>query len=233
MEIRANTEYISSIFAMQNPKVEKRKVFEHGGITTLFVDSYLGKDKTLKVYYDTPEGTFANLGVNIYTIESRVKRIESLHVSLKTDVSRHMFLSDMPTYFRMDIHPGDRVTRYAEFIAESIYKIFPNGIEADAKYLAMKLKPIMFVEKDREQFRLYNNDGLKVILSFDKVVYRNLKNKMTDKSRQLEVSLQSAISRSDYDDFIRRLSLQVPTLVPMKEYDIDNALERTNFERKR
>ncbi len=231
MEIKTDSEYISNIFAMNNPKKDRLAVFDPKGIARLFVHSILGKDKVEKVYYDTPDLFFANRGVDIYTVTSKVKKMSSLHIKLSSNATRYMFLSDMPTYSRLDIPMNANIKKYGDFIVSSLYKIFPNGLGVNPADLVLQLRPRVDVIKDRELFRFFNNDGLKVILSFDKVTYINHFTRIKDKVEQFEIALQSARFIEDYDSFVHRMSMQVTNLIPRDPSDLVNALMLTNFKK--
>lgn len=228
---RAN-DYMTSIFAMTRPKQEVKQIFDKDGITRLFVRNILGKDNIVKTYYDTPDGFFKNRGIDICTIESKTYNTNQIVVQLEKNIKRIMFLSDMSTKNVKTIKIREDIRKHVDFIEASVYDIFPSGVDVDVRALVPMLKPTIIVTKKRDRYRVFDNKGLKVIISIDDVDYKNLKSRISDKCKQVEMQLDSDKTEA-YKDFVYRMSLQVPSLVPMDSNDLINALTRTAFEKRR
>lgn len=231
-EITRTTENITSIFAMLRPKEEIKQIFDKNGVTRLFVRNILGKDSIVKTYYDTPTQFFASCGINIYTVTSITDKTKQVFVQLVKNTKRIYFLSNMPTMIVKTLTLKDDIRREVDFIESAVYDIFPNGLTIDIRKLIPSLRQTIVINKNRERYRVFNNSGLKVILSIDNVEYKNLMTRMSDKVKQFEMQLDSH-SETAYKDFVHRMSLQVPSLVPMDSSDLVNALSRTNFKKRK
>lgn len=216
---RAN--YYGEKFLLHNLKKDKKSALRFNGVLKTFDLSAARKDKVTKIYYDTPDLFFRKNGINIGKNVYSSKGHCDLVVRYDSSVSRIAFLSNLPDTFIKKISKNDHLSKHYNYIATAILELIPKGLNADAFDVIRTVKPILTVTKKRERYRVINNDGLKMVFSFEKNIYKSMSKGTRQKLNVLEIRLESPNkTKDDFFAFIRKLHLQEAMLIKLKNSDL-------------
>lgn len=216
---RAN--YYGEKFLIPDFKKDIKNVFNFSGVLKTFDVSSPRKDTVLKTYYDTPEKFFRKSGINITVNEYSNRNYQDIIVRYDSSQKRIKFISDLPDTFIKKIRKKENLKNHYDYMATGILELVPKGLNADVFETIKNIKPILIVTKKRERFRVINNDGLKMVLSFEKCIYKSGKNNTKVKLDMLEIRLESANKTKEmFDAFIKRLQLQQSMFIKQKHSDL-------------
>lgn len=226
---RAN--YIGDKFLLSKLKKDKKEALRFNGVLKTFDVSAPRKDKVKKYYYDTPNLFFRKNGINISKNEYTDKNYCDIVVRYDSSVSRIAFLSDLPDTFIKKISKRDSMSKHFNYIATAILELIPKGLNADAFDVIRHVKPVLVITKKRERYRIINNDGLKLMFSFEKNVYHAPQNNTKQKLQMLEIRMESPRKTEEmYHEFIHKLHLQQAMFIKLPHSDLFVGQEYLNLE---
>lgn len=206
-----------------------KDIFDPEGMLQTYDIDNIGPDYIEKIYFDTVDRFFFANGIIINLDKSRVGKMNTITVRYEGEDKRIPFISDMPKTLKKDIEKKDFFSAHFNFIADSIKAIMPAGLGVNIPSYVNSIIPVFVVVKKATRYRVINNNGLKVTFSFEDAEYINNANRNKHKLIQLEIKLENEEKIELYEKFIKRLVLQVPTIIPMKHSDILNGLDYTSM----
>lgn len=223
MEKAEKTNFLDTKFSLDNLKKQKKFILENR-ITFIGFDR-LGssKDVMIKEYYDTPDFFLHDRGITVNKNTIKGKKTSELVVRFDTGRERIKFLSNIPDTFSIQIGRKDSIYKYADFIASSISELVPNGISVDLMQLAHSIYRVCTVTKQREVHRFINITGLKLDISFAKVKLESNISRAKDDLLMMEITCLDADKSEDYQAFVKKISFNNPTLIKLKNSDIEIA----------
>lgn len=207
----------------------ERDILNKDGILAPYGVEHLGEDIIEKVYFDTVDRFFFSKGIIINLVKSRASKLNKIVVRFEGEDKRIPFVSYMPTNLSKEIDKKDFFSSHFEFIINSIKDIMPAGLNVDVTSYVNSIIPVFVVIKKANRYRIINNNGLKMQFSFENVEYINNANRNKHKLLQFEMRLESVDKEELFEKFIKRLILQVPTIIPMKDSDLLNGLDYTSI----
>ncbi len=226
MELKQVTTLANGRYLISNMKTDKIALIRSDLLSSFSVGS-LGSSYNEKVYYDTNDFFFADKGINIYTVSINNTAKELVIKYDKEQVKRIEFLKNMPTYFKINIGKGDGINKYFKEITDAIYRIFPMGINANIEeYLKMAV-PQIRVFKKRESYRVVNNIGLKMVMSFDISEYSQVSKKGKFAQPTLDIVCESARNPNDFEIFLKTVIRDFPQLIKIESNEL--TLARNNL----
>ena len=205
-----------------------KEVLTREGILAPYSIEYNGADVIEKVYFDTVDRFFFNNGILIYLIKNKNSKMAKIIVRYEGEDKRIPFISEMPTILAKEISKKDFFSAHFDFMVEALMAIMPAGLGVDLPTYINTIIPVFVVVKKAQQYRIVHNSGLKMTFSFEEVDYMNNANRNKQVINQLEIILESTEKEESFEKFIKRLILQVPTILPMKHSDILNGLDYTS-----
>lgn len=218
MELIQVANFLNGRFLLNNIKVDKSAIVKSNLLSTFSVGS-LGTTNIEKVYYDTDEFFFAEKGINIYTTFDKASRELIIRYDSE-QVSRIEFLKNIPSFFKLKIGKEDNIIKYINEITEAIYKIFPTGLSANIEEHLRKSKPQIKIIKKRDSFRVVNNKGLKLTLSFDICEYFKVGTRSKYSQNTLDVVGDNAKEKDEFNNFLRDLILEYPKLIKIQSNEL-------------
>ena len=226
---RAN--YTGEKFLVTNLKLDKKSVLRHDGVLKTFGISAPKFDTTKKYYYDTPNLFFRKNGINISVNEYSDKSYSDIIVRYDSSVSRIKFLSDLPDTFIKKIPKHDLLTKHYNYMATAILELVPKGLNADVFDVIRNIKTILVVTKKRERYRIINNNGLKMMFSFENNLYYSTKHRTKYKLQMLEIRMESDSKTKElFEDFVHKLHLQQALFIKQKHSDLFIGLDYLELE---
>lgn len=212
----------------KNPKIYAKDILSRDGLIAPCAVDDQGPDIIEKIYFDTVDRFFFSQGLLIYLIKNRTSNLNTIIVRYEGEDKRIAFISDMPKVLTTKVGKKDYFSAHFDFIIDAISKIMPAGLNVNVPAYINTIIPVFVVIKKARKYRIVYNCGLKMILSFESVEYINNANKNRYKLNQLEVALEHNANMEQFSAFVKKLILQVPTIIPMKDSDILNGLDYTS-----
>ena len=206
------------------------EVLSKEGILAPYGVSNEGPDYIEKIYFDTRDRFFFNNGLLITMTKSRVAKMHVIEVRQEGEDKRIHFISDMPKNRMLEIEKKDYFSAHFDFITDSLLQIRPSGLGVNIPSYVNSIIPVFMAVKKATRYRIINNNGMKAMLSFEEVEFINNANRNKHKQFQLEIKLEDIEKHDLFEKFIKRLVLQVPTIIPIKHSDILNGLDYTSME---
>lgn len=226
MELKQVTTLANGRYLISNMKTDKVALIRSDLLSSFSVGS-LGSSYNEKVYYDTNDFFFADKGINIYTVSINNTAKELVIKYDKEQVKRIEFLKNMPTYFKINIGKSDGINKYLNEITDAIYRIFPMGINANIEEYLKMVTPQIRVFKKRESYRVVNNIGLKMVMSFDISEYSQVSKKGKFTQPTLDIVCESARNPNDFDIFLKTVIRDFPQLIKIESNEL--TLARNNL----
>lgn len=226
MELKQVTTLANGRYLISNMKSDKVAMIRSTLLSSFSVGS-LGSSYNEKVYYDTPDFFFADKGINIYTVTVNSTAKELVIKYDKEQVKRIEFLKNMPTYFKVDIGKNDKINKYFKEITDAIYRIFPMGINANIEDYLKMITPQIKVFKKRDSYRVVNNIGLKMVMSYDISEYSQVSKKGRFTQPTLDIVCESARNPNDFDIFLKTVIRDFPQLIKIESNEL--TLARNNL----
>ncbi len=210
-------------------KVYEKDIMSTNGILAPCSVEFQGSDLIEKVYFDTVDRFFFSKGLLIYSVKHRSSNLNTIIVRQEGEDKRIPFIGYMPKTLTTKVSKKDFFSAHFDFIIDAIGKIMPAGLNVNVPSYINTIIPVFVVIKKARKFRIIYNNGLKMVLSFESVEYINNANKNRHRLNQLEVALENNANMDEFEKFIKKLILQVPTILPMKDSDILNGLDYTSM----
>ncbi len=207
----------------------ERDILNPEGVLAPYGVEHLGIDLIEKVYFDTVDRFFFSNGVIINLVKSKSSKLNKIVVRFEGEDKRIPFVSYMPTSLSKEIEKKDFFSAHFDFIVNAIKDIMPAGLSVDIASYVNTIIPVFVVIKNANKYRIINNNGLKMQFSFEHVEYINNATRNKHKLLQFEIRLESGDKEELFEKFIKRLVLQVPTIIPMKDSDLLNGLDYTSI----
>lgn len=199
------------------------------GMLATYGVEYEGPDYIEKIYFDTHDRFFFNNGLLITLTKSRVAKMHVIEVRQEGEDKRIPFISDMPKNKILEIEKKDFFSAHFDFIIDSLLAIRPAGLGVNIPGYVNSIIPVFMAVKKASRYRVINNNGMKAVFSFEEVEFINNANRNKHKQYQLEIKLEDIAKHDLFEKFIKRLVLQVPTIIPIKHSDILNGLDYTSM----
>lgn len=226
MELKQVTTLANGRYLISNMKNDKVSMIRSTLLSSFSVGS-LGSSYNEKVYYDTHDFFFAEKGINIYTVSVNGTAKELVIKYDKEQVKRIEFLKNMPTYFKVDMGKNDKINKYFKEITDAIYRIFPMGINANIEEYLKMITPQIKVLKKRDSYRVVNNIGLKMVMSYDISEYSQVSKKGKFTQPTLDIVCESARNPNDFDIFLKTVIRDFPQLIKIESNEL--TLARNNL----
>lgn len=226
MELKQVTTLANGRYLISNMKTDKVSMIRSTLLSSFSVGS-LGSSYNEKVYYDTADFFFADKGINIYTVSVNSNSKELVIKYDKEQVKRIEFLKNMPTYFKVDMGKNDKINKYFKEITDAIYRIFPMGINANIEEYLKMITPQIKVLKKRDSYRVVNNIGLKMVMSYDISEYSQVSKKGKFTQPTLDIVCESARNPNDFEIFLKTVIRDFPQLIKIESNEL--TLARNNL----
>lgn len=226
-----NKDFKTKKFLLSNSavKIYEKDVLNKDGILSTFYVDFMGEDVVEKIYFDTVDRFFFSNGIIINIVKSKMNDFNRIIVRFEGEDKRIPFISYMPKNLVLDIDKKDFFSAHFDFITESINAIMPAGLSVDVASYVSTIIPVFVVTKKCKKYRIVNNSSLKVQLSFEAVDYVNNATRNSHRLSQLELRLEDNDKEELFEEFVKRLVLQVPTIIQMKNSDLLNGLDYTSI----
>lgn len=218
MELIQVANFLNGRFLLNNIKVDKSAILKSNLLSTFSVGS-LGSANIEKIYYDTDDFFFAEKGINIYTTMD--KGTKELIIRYDSEqVSRIEFLKNIPTFFKIKIGKDDNILKYIQEITDAVYKVFPTGLNVNIEEYLRKSKAQIKILKKRDSYRVVNNRGLKLTISFDICEYIKVGSKSKFAQNTLDVVGDNAKAKDEFNTFLRDLILDYPKIIKIQSNEL-------------
>lgn len=218
MELIQVANFLNGRYLLNNIKVDKNAIL-HSQLLSTFSVGALGMANIEKVYYDTDDFFFAEKGINIYTTFDKIKK----ELIIRYDgeqVTRIEFLKNIPNFFKLKIAKDDGIDKYFQEITDAIYKVYPAGLNVNIEEYLRKSKPQIRIMKKRDSYRVVNNTGLKLTLSFDICEYIKVGSKSKFAQNTLDVVGDNAKDKDGFNGFLRDLILDYPKIIKIQNNEL-------------
>lgn len=232
MELKAKENYLATKFSLDNLK-QVEHILKNRATFTGFDRIGSSKDIYIKEYFDTPDLFLQDRGITINKNTIKGSKQSELVVRFDTGRERKQFLSNIPDTFCIQIGKKDSIFKYTEFISASISELVPNGLSVDPMQIANSLTKICTVTKKRETNRYINIKGLKLDIHASKALFESNISRAKEEIPLLEIISHDFNKSEDYKEFIKKLSFNNPTLIRIKDSDIEIAKENLFKENKK
>ena len=218
MELIQVANFLNGRYLISNMKSDKNEILK-GDLLASYSLDHLGSAKNEKVYYDTPDFFFADKGINIYTVaEGPSKELIIRYDS--EQVKRIEFLKNIPNFFKLKIGKNDTIHSYYQQINEAIYKVFPAGLHVNIDDMLRASNPQVRILKKRESYRVVNNTGLKMTISFDNCEYIRVNGKSKFSQPTLDIVGDSFKDKSVFQEFLRSVIINHPKLIKLDSNEL-------------
>lgn len=218
MELIQVANFLNGRFLLNNIKVDKSAILKSNLLSTFSVGS-LGSANIEKIYYDTDDFFFAEKGINIYTTLDKGTRELIIRYDSE-QVSRIEFLKNIPTFFKIKIGKDDNILKYIQEITDAVYKVFPTGLNVNIEEYLRKSKAQIKILKKRDSYRVVNNRGLKLTISFDICEYIKVGSKSKFAQNTLDVVGDNAKAKDEFNTFLRDLILDYPKIIKIQSNEL-------------
>lgn len=218
MELIQVANFYNGRFLLNNIKVDRNAILKSNLLSSFSVGS-LGTSNIEKIYYDTDDFFFAEKGVNIYTTYD--KRSKELVIRYDGEqVTRIEFLKNTPNFFKLKIGKDDGIIKYINEITEAIYKVYPTGLNVNIEEYLRKSKPQVKILKKRDSYRVVNNKGLKVTMSFDMCEYIKFGTKNKFSQSTLDIVGDNAKFKDEFVNFMKDIILEYPQVIRIQSNEL-------------
>lgn len=218
MELIQVANFLNGRFLLNNIKIDKSTILKSKLFSTFSVGA-LGSSNIDKIYYDTDDFFFAEKGINIYTTFDK----SSKELIIRYDgeqVTRIEFLKNTPNFFKLKIAKDDGIDKYTQQITDAIYKVYPTGLNVNIEEYLRKSKPQIRIVKKRDSYRVVNNKGLKLTLSFDMCEYIKVGTKSKFAQNTLDVVGDNAKDKDGFNEFLRDMVLDYPKIIKIQSNEL-------------
>lgn len=212
----------------KNYKIFEKDILNREGVLAPYGIEFNGNNLIEKVFFDTVDRFFFANGIMINLVKDRNSSVNKIIVRYQGETKRIQFVSDLPTLLSKEINKKDFFSAHFDFITDAIKQIMPAGLGVDIASYVSSIIPVFVVIKKSKRYRVINNNGLKMVFSFEDVEYINNANRNRAKLLQFEIKLEDESKEELFDKFVKRLILQVPTIIQMKDSDLLNGLDYTS-----
>lgn len=219
MALTEVTNLANGRYLIADMKKDKPAIIRSGLLSSFAVGS-LGSSYNEKVYYDTPEFFFAEKGINIYTVTINGTAKELVIKYDNEQVKRIEFLKNMPNYFKLPIRKDENINKHYEEITEAIYRIFPSGINVNIEEYLKQCSPQIKVFKKRDSYRVVNNAGLKMVMSFDVAEYSNVSKRGKFSQPSMDIVCESVRNPDDFNIFLKTVIRDFPQLIKIESNEL-------------
>lgn len=228
MELQEVITLANARYLISNMKSDKSSIL-HAKLLQTFSVNPLGMSNNEKIYYDTPDFFFADKGVNIYTITTGNTTKDLVVRYDSAQVTRIDFLKHMPNYFKILMTTkDDTIYKHTEEIQDAIYRIFPTGLDVNIEQMIKAITPRIKILKKSDNYRVVNNTGLKMTMSFDQNEYLTADKKHKFSQPTLELVCETAKNAEDFNSFLRSIIIDFPKLIKMESNEL--TLSRKNLQ---
>lgn len=218
MELIQVANFYNGRFLLNNIKVDRNAILKSNLLSSFSVGS-LGTSNIEKIYYDTDDFFFAEKGVNIYTTYD--KSAKELVIRYDGEqVTRIEFLKNTPNFFKLKIGKDDGIIKYINEITEAIYKVYPTGLNVNIEEYLRKSKPQVKILKKRDSYRVVNNKGLKVTMSFDMCEYIKFGTKNKFSQSTLDIVGDNAKFKDEFVSFMKDIILEYPQVIRIQSNEL-------------
>lgn len=219
MALTEVTNLANGRYLIADMKKDKPTIIRSGLLSSFAVGS-LGSSYNEKVYYDTPEFFFAEKGINIYTVTINGSAKELVIKYDNEQVKRIEFLKNMPNYFKLPIRKDENINKHYDEITEAIYRIFPSGINVNIEEYLKQCSPQIKVFKKRDSYRVVNNAGLKMVMSFDVAEYSNVSKRGKFSQPSMDIVCESVRNPDDFNIFLKTVIRDFPQLIKIESNEL-------------
>lgn len=219
MALTEVTNLANGRYLIADMKKDKPAIIRSGLLSSFAVGS-LGSSYNEKVYYDTPEFFFAEKGINIYTVTINGSAKELVIKYDNEQVKRIEFLKNMPNYFKLPIRKDENINKHYDEITEAIYRIFPSGINVNIEEYLKQCSPQIKVFKKRDSYRVVNNAGLKMVMSFDVAEYSNVSKRGKFSQPSMDIVCESVRNPDDFNIFLKTVIRDFPQLIKIESNEL-------------
>ena len=219
MELIQVTNLANGRYLIANMKNDKPAIIRSELLNSFAVGA-LGSSYNEKIYFDTPDFFFAEKGINIYTVTINGSAKELVIRYDSEQVKRIEFLKNMPNYFKLPIKKDETMHKYYNEIIEAIYRVFPSGLNVNIEDYLRQCSPQIKVMKKRESFRVVNNTGLKMVMSFDICEYANVAKRGKFSQPTLDIVCESVRNPDDFKIFLKTVIRDFPQLIKIESNEL-------------
>lgn len=225
-QIVGKSSNIGGKFLLSDMKKEKFDLLSLSLILKVFSKENIGKDIQIKTYYDTKDYLFFKNGINISINEIKGNKFRELVIRYDSEKKRISYLLTMPDTYTINIDLKTSITSYASYIASAISDMIPNGLQMDLVEVSKTLIPFIIATKKRERYKFVNNQGFKLIFSFDNVEYFSPPTRDKQKMDILEMTCLNSKEYIDmFNAFANNITRENPTIVEIQHSDLFIALD--------
>lgn len=218
MELIQVANFLNGRFLLNNIKVDKSAILKSKLFSTFSVGT-LGASNIEKIYYDTDDFFFAEKGINIYTTHDKVSKELIIRYDSE-QVTRIEFLKNIPNFFKLKIGKDDNISKYYDKINDAIYKVFPTGLNVNIEEYLRASKPQIKINKKRDSYRVVNNRGLKMTLSFDNCEYFKVGTRSKFNQCTLDIVGDNAREKDDFNNFLKDIVLDYPKIIKIQSNEL-------------
>ncbi len=219
MELTQVINLANGRYLIANMKKDKPTIIRSDLLNSFAVAS-LGSSFNEKLYYDTPDFFFADRGINIYTVTINGSTKELVIRYDGEQVQRIEFLKNIPNYFKLLIRKDESIHKYINEIIEAIYRVFPTGLNVNIEDYLKQCSPQIKVFKKRESYRVVNNTGLKMVMSFDNCEYSTVTRKKKFAQPTLDIVCETSKEPAHFDIFLRSVIRDFPQLIKIESNEL-------------
>ena len=218
MELIQVANFLNGRFLLNNIKTDKSAIIKSNLLSTFSVGS-LGSSNIEKIYFDTDDFFFAEKGINIYTTLD--KSSKELIIRYDSEqVTRIEFLKNTPNFFKLKIGKNQGIDKYYNKITDAIYKVYPTGLNVNIEEYLRQSKPQIKIMKKRDSYRVVNNKGLKMTLSFDACEYLKVGTRSKFSQCTLDIVGDNAKEKDDFNAFLRDIVLDYPKIIKIQSNEL-------------
>ena len=210
--------YLNVRFLLNNLKADRNEMLK-GQLLSSYSVGPLGCNNVIVEYYDTKDFFFAEKGINIYT--TLANKHKELIVRYDSEqVSRIEFLKNIPNFFKMEIGSNDSISKYYEQLIEAIYYVFPTGLNVNIEDYLRESSPQIRISKKSDQYRVVNNNGLKVTIAFENCDYQKVGTRQKFSQPTLDVVCDSYKLKDKFEEFLRDVIINHPKLIKIESNEL-------------
>lgn len=218
MELKQVANYLSGKYLLNNYKADRNEILK-GSLLASFSVGSLGAGNQVVEYYDTKDFLFAEKGINIYTILSANTKELIIRYDAE-QVTRIEFLKNIPNFFKIQIGINDTVSKYFAEISEAIYRVYPTGLNINIEDELRNSSVQIRVNKKTDSYRVVNNNGLKVTMSFEVCDYIKVGTKHKYSQPTLDVVCDSNLLKDKFNQFLRDIIINHPKLIKIENNEL-------------
>ncbi len=220
MELVQITNFLNGRYLISNMRNDKTALLGSGLLSSFSVGN-LGNSYNEKIYYDTKDFFFADKGINIYTVNINGNNRELIVRYDSEQVKRIEFLKNIPNFFKLKIGLDESIANYLSKISEAIYKVYPSGLNVNIEEMLRNSSPEIKIFKKRESYRVVNNTGLKMVISFDYTEYSKFNNpKQKFVQPTLDIVGENYKKKEDFQIFLKSVIRDFPKLIKLDSNEL-------------